>query len=143
MAKKRKAAHYGQIELIRGVVCDGYVLDDNTTVLSERGTADLLDIDHKRLRDIVTHWPPEELKPFVTGDFEFANSSVKVTAKNSPYYGKEIVVYTIEEIQTLITTYALAFTSDALEQSQHHIGERCLTLLQSLVGNTLTRAIYE
>lgn len=143
MARKRKAVHYGQIELIRGVVCDGYVLDDNTTVLSERGTADLLGMYHKRLRDIITHWPPEELKPFVTGDFEFANNLVKVAAKNSPHYGKEIIVYTTEEIQTLITTYALAFTSDALEQSQHCIGERCLMLLQSLVGNTLTRAICE
>ena len=34
---ERKAVYYGQVELIPGVVCDGYVLDDDTAVMSERG----------------------------------------------------------------------------------------------------------
>ena len=27
---ERKAVYYGQIELIPGIICDGYVLDDDT-----------------------------------------------------------------------------------------------------------------
>ena len=45
---ERKAIHYGKVELIPGIICDGYILDDGTAVMSERGTADLLDVDHKR-----------------------------------------------------------------------------------------------
>ncbi len=44
--------HKGKIELILGIKCDGYVLSDGTACLSERGTADLLDIDHKSLRNM-------------------------------------------------------------------------------------------
>ena len=47
--KKPKAIYYGKIELIPGIICDGYVLDDNTAVMSLRGTADLLGMDHKTL----------------------------------------------------------------------------------------------
>ncbi|MDM8564485.1 hypothetical protein QUF74_02420 [Candidatus Halobeggiatoa sp. HSG11] len=39
-----QAIHYGEVELIPGIKCDGYVLSDNTTALSLRGTANLLDI---------------------------------------------------------------------------------------------------
>jgi hypothetical protein len=42
MSEERKAVSYGQVELIPGIICDGYVLNDNTAVLSERGAADLL-----------------------------------------------------------------------------------------------------
>jgi hypothetical protein len=38
---EQKAICCGKIELIPGVICDGYVLDDGSSVLSERGTADL------------------------------------------------------------------------------------------------------
>jgi hypothetical protein len=34
---ERKAVYYGQVELIPGIVCDGYVLDDDTAVMSEAG----------------------------------------------------------------------------------------------------------
>ena len=46
---ERKAIHYGQVELIPGIICDGYVLDDGSSVMSERGTANLLGMDHKAL----------------------------------------------------------------------------------------------
>ncbi|EDN71988.1 hypothetical protein BGS_0784 [Beggiatoa sp. SS] len=36
------------VELIPGIVCDGYVLDDHTAVMSLRGTAELLSMDPKR-----------------------------------------------------------------------------------------------
>ncbi len=41
----RKAVFYGKVELIPGITCDGYVLDDNSATLSERGTAKLLGIN--------------------------------------------------------------------------------------------------
>jgi len=31
---ERKAVYYGQVELIPCIVCDGYVLDDDTAVMS-------------------------------------------------------------------------------------------------------------
>ncbi len=48
--KEPKAVYYGKVELIPGIICDGYVLDDGTACLSERGTADLLGIHHKSLQ---------------------------------------------------------------------------------------------
>ena len=33
---ERKAVYYGQVELIPGIVCDGYVLNDDTAVMSKR-----------------------------------------------------------------------------------------------------------
>jgi hypothetical protein len=50
---ERKAVYYGQVELIPGIICDGYVLDDDTAVMSERGTADLLSMDHAPLKRMV------------------------------------------------------------------------------------------
>ena len=35
---EQTAVHYGIVELIPNILCDGYVLDDGTAVLSERGT---------------------------------------------------------------------------------------------------------
>jgi hypothetical protein len=61
---ERQAVYYGQVELIPGIVCDGYVLDDDTAVMSERGTADLLGMDHKTLMAVGGNWPPKTLKPF-------------------------------------------------------------------------------
>jgi hypothetical protein len=60
---ERKAIYYGQVELIPSIVCDGYVLDDHTAVMSERGTADFLNMDH--VSCVVATWPPKTLKPFV------------------------------------------------------------------------------
>ena len=45
--KKLKATNYGKVELFPGIKSDSYVLSDGATVLSERGTADLLGIDKK------------------------------------------------------------------------------------------------
>ncbi len=33
---ERKAVHYGKVEVIPGIACDGYVLDDSVAVMSER-----------------------------------------------------------------------------------------------------------
>jgi hypothetical protein len=34
---ERQAVHYGKVEIIPGIKCDGYVLDDGMACLSERG----------------------------------------------------------------------------------------------------------
>ncbi|MDM8561021.1 hypothetical protein [Candidatus Parabeggiatoa sp. HSG14] len=80
---EQKAIYYGQVELIPGITCDGYVLDDETAVMSERGTADLLGVDQKLLNRVRTNWPPKVLKPFIDEGLGVRTNSVKVVAKNS------------------------------------------------------------
>jgi very-short-patch-repair endonuclease len=140
---ERKAVYYGQVELIPGIICDGYVLDDDTAVMSSRGTADLLHLDHKALERMGTNWPPKTLKPFVDEGFSMGTNSVKVVANNSPFKGRKITVYTAETIETLISTYALALAHETLRPNQKHIGNRCVILLKSLVRAALEIAIKE
>ncbi len=47
-----KAVYYGQLELIPSIICDVYILDNGTPVMSERGTADLLGMDQKTLKAV-------------------------------------------------------------------------------------------
>ncbi len=42
--QKLQAVHYGEVELIPGIKCDGYVLSDDTACLSENGITKLLGI---------------------------------------------------------------------------------------------------
>ena len=74
--KEPKAIYYGKVELIPGIICDGYVLDDGTAVMSENGVAELLGIKRVPLQRI-------------------APKLINVVAKNSPYQGRNIVVYDI------------------------------------------------
>ncbi|MBE9563138.1 MAG: hypothetical protein IMF12_09790 [Proteobacteria bacterium] len=141
--KKLKATLYGQVELFPGIKSDSYVLSDSTTVLSERGTADLLGVDKKFLNNIRENWPPEVIKPYVLERAFVIYEPIKVTAKNSPHKGKKIVVYDVIFIQSFITGYALAFSSGELKPDQIHIGERCLALQSSLVRSTLDAVIKE
>ncbi|MFK5969575.1 MAG: hypothetical protein QM487_05570 [Candidatus Marithrix sp.] len=46
------------------------------------------------------------LKPFIDKDFIVATTLVKVTAKNSPHQGRNIVVYSSTTISTIIRAYA-------------------------------------
>ncbi|MDM8569722.1 hypothetical protein QUF50_09475 [Thiotrichales bacterium HSG1] len=71
--KDPKAIYYGKIELIPGIICDGYVLDDGTAVMSERGIADLLGMKQASFQNVTVN-------------------SVKVTAENSPHKGRKITV---------------------------------------------------
>jgi hypothetical protein len=119
----RKAVYYGQIELIPGIISDGYVLDDDTAVMSERGTANLLGVDQKHLNRVRTNWPPKVLKPFIDGAFSVRTNSVEVVAKNSPHKGREITIYDSSIIENLIRFYILAFANNKLRENQKHIGE--------------------
>ncbi len=140
---ERKAVYYGQVELIPGIVCDGYVLDDDTAVMSERGTADLLGVDHTHLNRVATNWPPKTLEPFVDKALSVATNSVEVVANNSPHKGRKISIYNASVIENLIGTYVLAFANNKLRKNQKHIGERCAILLTTLVRTALETAIKE
>jgi hypothetical protein len=140
---ERQAVHYGQVEIIPGIKCDGYVLDDGMACLSERGTADLLGMDHAPLKRMVPTWPPKTLKPFVDKGLSMVPTLVKVTAKNSPYVGRKIVVYDSNMIETIISAYVMAAGHNALQKNQYHIGERCVILLCTLVKTALEASIKE
>jgi very-short-patch-repair endonuclease len=141
--QERKAVHYGRVELIPGTICDGYVLDDGTPVMSLRGTADLLGMDHKTLKAVGGNSPPKTLKPFVTKGWSVGGNFVKVTSKTSPHCGREIEVYTTKIIRLLIHTYASAFINDGLRKNQKHIGKRAINLSISLVDTALDAVIIE
>ncbi len=140
---ERQAVHYGQVEIIPGIKCDGYVLDDGTACLSERGTADLLGMKHASLQSMAVNWPPKTLKPFVDKGWSMAVNSIKVVAKNSPYQGRKIIVYSAETIEILISTYALALAHFGLKKSQIHIGTRCVILQTALMRTAIEVAIKE
>ncbi len=140
---ERKAVYYGQVELIPGIVCDGYVLDDETAVMSERGTADFLNMDHVSLKRVVATWPPKTLKPFVDKASSVVATLAKVEAKNSPHKGRNIVVYDSKMIETIISAYVVASGHNALQKNQLHIGKRCSILVPALIITALETAIKE
>jgi len=141
--KERTAVYYGQVELIPGIVCDGYVLNDDTAVMSERGTADLLGVHHKSLQSMAVNWPPKTLKPFVDKGWSMAVNRVEVTAKNSPYQGRKISIYDSLAIENLIRFYVLALANNKLRKNQKHVGERCAILSASLIRTALDTAIKQ
>lgn len=140
---ERKTIYYGQVELIPGVISDGYVLNDETAVLSERGTADLLGMNQMALNRMKTNWPLKSIEPFVDKGLSMKTNLVEVAAQNSPYQGRKIVVYNSHIIENLIRGYALALASHSLRENQRHIGDRCVFLLSALVRTALEAAIKE
>ena len=118
---EQKAIYYGQVELIPGIICDGYVLDDGTAVMSERGTADLMRIDQKLLNRMRTNWPPKSLESFIDKGLSMRTNLVEVLAKNSPYQGRKIVIYDSAIIENLIRSYVLALANRKLRENQRHI----------------------
>ncbi|MDM8565862.1 DUF559 domain-containing protein [Candidatus Halobeggiatoa sp. HSG11] len=141
--EQRKAIHYGKLELIPGIICDVYILDDNTPVMSERGTADLLDMKHVSLRSVVATWPPKTLKPFINKAASVVATLAKVEAKNSPHQGRNIVVYDSKMIATIISAYVMAAGHNSLQKNQLHIGKRCSILIPALITTTLDTAIEQ
>jgi len=139
----RTAVYYGQVELIPGIVCDGYVLDDDTAVMSERGTAELLGMANTALQNMATTGVPKSLKPFIDKGFSMATTLIKVTAKNSHYKGRKIVVYDSNSIEAILRAYVMAVGHNALQKNQMHIGRRCVLLFSSLAKTALDVAIKE
>ncbi|MDM8568870.1 DUF559 domain-containing protein [Thiotrichales bacterium HSG1] len=141
--KDLKAIYYGKIELIPGIICDGYVLDNNTAVMSERGAADLLGMKHVSLRSVVATWPPKTLKPFVDKAISVVATLAKVEAKNSPHKGREIIVYNSSMIETIISAYIVASGHNALQKNQLHVGKRCSILVPALIRTALEASIKQ
>ena len=140
---ERKAVYYGQVQLIPGITCDGYVLNDGTAVMSERGTAELLGMNQMALNRVKTNWPIKAIEPFIDKGLIVKTNLVEVAAKNSPHQGRRIVVYNSRIIENLIRGYALALASHSLRKNQMHIGDRCVFLLSALVFTALEAAIKE
>ncbi|MBE9563429.1 MAG: hypothetical protein IMF12_11275, partial [Proteobacteria bacterium] len=141
--KEQKAVSYGQLELIPGIICDAYVLDNGATVLSERGTADLLGMHHKSLQTMAVTGIPKTLKPFVGNVPSVVPKLIKVTAKNSPHKGRYITVYDSNFIESFIRGYALALANDVLRPNQIHIGKRSIILQSALIITALESAIKQ
>ena len=141
--KQRKAVYYGQVELIPGIISDGYVLDDDTAVMGIIGTAELLSVHYKALQNIATKGIPKVLEPFIDKGLNNATKTVTVVAPNSHHKGRKINVYDSLFIESLIRAYAFALASDKLRKAQHHIGKRCVFLMGSLVRTALEVAIKE
>jgi very-short-patch-repair endonuclease len=137
------AVYYGQVELIPNIFCDGYVLDDGTAVLSERGTADLLDMKQASMQSVTVTGVPKSLKAFIDKDFRVTVTSVKVTAKDSPHQGRNITVYNTNSIESLMRAYAIALGHDVLQKNQMHIGRRCVLLISALVRTALETAVKQ
>jgi hypothetical protein len=89
----QKAVHYGKVELIPGIICDGYVLNDGTAVMSERGTADLLGMAHSSLQNVAVTGVPKTLKPFIDEDLSVAVTLVKMTTQKRRHKNRKIAVY--------------------------------------------------
>jgi len=140
---ERQAVHYGKVEIIPGVQCDGYVLDDGTACLSERGAADLLGMKQASLQSMTVSGIPKTLKSFIIKDFSMTVTLVKVTAKNSPYKGRNIVVYSSDTIEAIMRAYAMAEGNNALQKNQMHVGRHCVVLLCTLARTALEASIKE
>ncbi|MFK5970435.1 MAG: hypothetical protein QM487_09985 [Candidatus Marithrix sp.] len=138
-----EATHYGKLELIPGVKCDAYVLNDGSTCLSERGLADFLGMKQASLQSVTVNWPPKELTSFIGKSQGMVTKQVKVVAKNSPHKGRYITVYDSKSIESLMHAYALAFANGKLRKNQKHIGQRCVFLLVALVRTALEAAIRQ
>ncbi|OQW95236.1 MAG: hypothetical protein BWK79_03135 [Beggiatoa sp. IS2] len=127
MSEERKAIYYGRVELIPGIICDSYVLDDDTAVMTQQGTADLLGMNPILLSNV-------------------SSILVEVIAENSPDKGKKIAVYTAETIETLISTYASAFVNDTpgkKSKSKKNSKQPTMATSSSLMRAVLSAAVRE
>lgn len=140
---EKRAIHYGKVQLIPGIISDGYILEDETAVMSERGTAALLNLNQAALNRMTVKGAPKSLSPYIDIDLFERVNSVLVESKNSPYQGRKITVYSSAVVENLIRGYALALAAHALKTNQRHIGDRCVTLICSFVHTALEAAIKE
>jgi len=138
-----EATHSGQFSLIPGVSCDVYIANNGEALMSERGFAKVLGMKQASLQSLANNGLPKMLKPFVDEGWAFQTHLVKVTAKDSPYKGRNIVAYTSDTIEAIIRAYAIALVNEVLRTNQRHIGVRCLTLICAFILTSLEAAIKE
>jgi len=138
-----QAIYYGTAEIVPGLICDCYVLDDGRAVLSERGAADLLGVEHRALQSMANNSLPYELKSFLDKDFSVVTNLANVTAENSPYVGRKIRVYNALDIIKLMRAYAVALTRNALKETQTHIGYKSIINIRFLTHADIEIIIRE
>ncbi|MDM8565745.1 DUF559 domain-containing protein [Candidatus Halobeggiatoa sp. HSG11] len=138
-----QAVKYGQLELIPDIVCDVYVLNDDTPVMSILSTAKLLAMRHSALQNYATKGIPKALKSLINKNFNCATKTVFVAAENSTHKGKEITVYDSSVIGGFIRAYSLALAYHKLRPNQMHIGERCVMLQTALTDTALYAVMKE
>jgi len=138
-----KAVKYGEVELIPGIKCDVYILNNGTPVMSERGVAELLGMNNKALKNMATTGVPKSLKSFFNKDLNMATTLVMVDAKGSHYNNRKIVVYKSNFIEAIIHAYAMAGGNNILQKNQLHIGRRCVLLLCALARTAIDAVIEQ
>ena len=139
--QKKKAIHYGELEIIPTVVGDCYILADGEAVMSERGFANWLGMSHISLRAMLGNWPPKTLEPFCNKGLTVRTTLATIAAENCPHKGVDIVVYDVPTMEEIIRVYAVAYTAGALRKNQLHIGKRCAELLTALIKSSLRMRI--
>ena len=129
---KKQAIHYGELEIISGVVGDCYILNDSRCVMSENGLAILLETNRQSLNSISLKGLPQNLRQFLEPGEQLEAQVVKVTAANSRYRGRCINFYPAAAIELLLRVYAFALLAGKLQKNQRQIGRNCLHLVISL-----------
>ena len=76
-----QAVKYGEIELIPGIKCEGYILSYGSACLSERGAVNLLGMKQAPFQRMTPKWPSKVLKPFVDKAQSMTPKSITVIAK--------------------------------------------------------------
>ncbi len=114
----KEATHSGQFSIIPGVSCDVYIANNGEALMSERGFAKVLGMKQASLQNMASNGVPKILKPFVDDGWAFQTYLVKVTAKNSPFKGRNIVAYSSDTIEVIIRAYAQALINEALRANQ-------------------------
>ena len=138
-----QAVKYGEVELIPGIKCDVYILNNDTPVMSERGVAELLGMNNKVLKNMATTRVPKSLKQFFNKDLNMTTTLAMVTAKGSHYNNRKIVVYNSDFIEAIIHAYAMAGGNNVLQKNQLHIGRRCVLLLCALAKTAIDNVIQQ
>ena len=82
---QKRALYYGEAEILPNVLCECYVLDDNQSVMSERGFSSLLGNDQKTMNSMRGNWPPKTLESFCDKGWSMETTFAFVEAEKSPY----------------------------------------------------------
>ena len=125
------------------MICDAYILEDQTTAISILGVTDLLSMRQRALQNITTKGIPKSLRAFWNKGWNITTKTVFVTAENSHFRGRSVEVFDSTTIENLIRAYAFSFASDKLRENQKHIGKRCVFLIGALAKTAIDTAIKE
>lgn len=84
----------------------------------------------------------KELKPFISGDFEYSQTIAKVTAACA-HKGLTINVCQANMINTIARAYSRAYLQGKLRKNQTHIGKHCAILRDAMADAALEQIIFD